>query len=167
MRICLILGALVLGASTLGLTASCHPSPFDPLPDSAVVRWGISFGECRGYCEQEMDVTRTELRLTRRSGNPSLYPTTVEELDLSAEAWSALRAQVQTSGIAALEDVYGCPDCADGGAEWVEVETPDARKKVSFDAGRPPEELASLVETLRSLRGRFPDLPPSDGLDRP
>lgn len=150
-------GLLLLAVSGPILVASCDDAPFNSLPDGAVIRWGTSFGECIGYCSQEVEVTPTLARLTRTSSDPSHYPTRVEEHNVSAGTWEDLRAEVEASGIASLADVYGCPDCADGGAEWVEVETPGSKKKVLFEAGDPPSGVASLVDVLRSVRSGFPD----------
>ena len=149
-------GLLLLVASPI-LTASCDDAPFGHLPDDAVIRWGTSFGECIGYCTQEVEVTPTLARLTRTSSDPSHYPARVEERDVSGATWSDLRAAVEASDITSLDDIYGCPDCADGGAEWVEVETQGSKKKVVFEAGDPPRGVASLVDALRSVRSAFPD----------
>jgi hypothetical protein len=135
----------------LSLAGACDPSPFSPLPDTAVVRWGTSFGECLGYCRQTLEVTRDRLRLVRE-GTDAAHPTLTWESALPAGAWATLGDTVEASGIEGLHHVYGCPDCADGGAEWVEVEAPGATRRVTFEYGDAPTELASLVADLRSLR---------------
>jgi hypothetical protein len=50
--------------------------------------------------------------------------------------------------------VFGCPDCADAGAESVEVFGLDWSKRVTFDHGAPMPELQPLLGRVRALRGR-------------
>ena len=54
--------------------------------------------------------------------------------------------------ILAMKDVYGCPDCADGGSEWIEVTHNGDTKKVTFEFGSVLEPIARLVDSLRSIR---------------
>lgn len=52
-----------------------------------------------------------------------------------------------------LQDVYGCPDCADGGAEWLEVQFSDGRvKNVKFDYGSSVEGFEEIISSLRAHR---------------
>ncbi len=51
----------------------------------------------------------------------------------------------------ALDSVYGCPDCHDQGAEYIEVVTNSRSHLITFD---PDIEIAihPLVDLLRSIR---------------
>lgn len=55
-----------------------------------------------------------------------------------------------------LSETYGCPDCADGGAEWVEVERSRMGRRVTFEFGKPPERIGALVSSLRAVRQTLP-----------
>ena len=52
-----------------------------------------------------------------------------------------------------LDSVYGCPDCADGGAEWLEIITPEWKHSVMVDYSGPnrPAVLENLFAKLRKL----------------
>ncbi len=149
-------GLLVVVAGVLG--AACTPSEaeIDTLTAEArVIRWGTSFGMCAGYCREELEIGGSVLRLTRRSWSPT-QPEQVAEQPFSSDAWRTLRERMDAARIDRLQDVYGCPDCADGGAEWVELENGDSKKRVTFEFGSGPSPLQSVLTELRALRQRFP-----------
>jgi hypothetical protein len=142
------------------LAAACTPVETEPelaltTTTAAVIRWGSSFGMCAGYCYEDLEINNATIRLTRTSRNPAQSPRVVER-PFSREAWQALLQGMAAAGLDRLEDVYGCPDCADGGAEWVELESRDGRKRVTFEFGSGPEPLQQVISELRSLREQFP-----------
>jgi hypothetical protein len=51
-----------------------------------------------------------------------------------------------------LQATYGCPDCADGGAESITYQNGAVSKTVVFEFGNPPDELRPLADTLRAIR---------------
>jgi hypothetical protein len=61
---------------------------------------------------------------------------------------------VDTAAFRELEGVHGCPDCADGGAEWIQVETADPMR-VTFEYGVDLDGIEDLQAEIRELRGRF------------
>ena len=54
-----------------------------------------------------------------------------------------------------LEEVIGCPDCADGGAEWIEITTKDLNHKVTFEYNNEPEEMQDYIEILREFIKKY------------
>ena len=54
-----------------------------------------------------------------------------------------------------LDDRIGCPDCADGGAEWIEIDSMDGVKRVTFENGQTVNGIEPLVEKLRQLRNQY------------
>lgn len=52
-----------------------------------------------------------------------------------------------------LSETIGCPDCADGGAEWVEVEYVSGKKhRVTFEYMKEPDELKDYLIGLREQK---------------
>jgi hypothetical protein len=51
--------------------------------------------------------------------------------------------------------VHGCPDCADGGAEWVAIQTPDQTIQTTYEYGHNLERIGELQKELRAVRQRF------------
>jgi hypothetical protein len=137
------------------LTAACAKNATDQTLERTTVRWGTSFGMCGGYCRTELQIDGATLRLTRMSWDTARYPTVMQQQPLTETTRQQIAEKLDRDAISRLKDVYGCPDCADGGAEWVEVETAQFKKRVTFEYNKSPAELQALVTELRALRGRF------------
>lgn len=136
--------ALVLGA--------CSLTSSSPTPD-LVIRTGTSFGFCVGYCATELylDSNTAELAVVSLR-DTSAYPVKRYSEPMSREQWERLVALADLEAMNALEDVYGCPDCADGGAEWVEVERRGQRKRVTFEYNHTVEPIEDLIKEVRAIR---------------
>ena len=129
------------GAATLALTS------------------GTSFGECLGYCRTVLLVDSLTLTFTESPYNgvptPQL-PIRTRTLPLSLADWKRVRGLVDVAALARLEGVHGCPDCADGGAEWIEIGPSTDRVRVTFEHGATLAGIGPLQAELRALRARFP-----------
>jgi hypothetical protein len=135
---------------------AANEDPISPFSTEASLSAGTSFGHCLGYCETELDIAPREIVLTRSSRDPQQYPTKTERLAITAQEYEALMTSFESETFFGLDEVYGCPDCADGGAEWIEVQRPGgAAKRVTFEHGATLEPIAGLIERIRALRGRF------------
>lgn len=146
----LLLLLAACGRGTPALTASGEAD--------LVIRSGTSFGMCIGYCYTELTVSGTEATLTRTSREPERSPIT-HRLALRPSEWESLVALADSGALAGLQEVYGCPDCADGGAEWVEVQHDGQTRRVTFEHGATVPGIERLIARLRELRGRFPEPP--------
>ncbi len=121
---------------------------------------GTSFGFCIGYCSTELDMDSTAFRYVQRGRGdvkPS-YPDRTIYASFDSTVWRILQAAFDWEKFAALDSVLGCPDCNDGGAEWVEVETSAGRKRVTFEFGKPLPGLDDFIATLRNARSAFREL---------
>ena len=56
-----------------------------------------------------------------------------------------------------MQETIGCPDCADGGAEWLELGFEDLVKRVTFEYGNEPGEFENIIPALRELMNGFND----------
>ena len=54
-----------------------------------------------------------------------------------------------------MPEIVGCPDCADGGGEWIEVNVAGESHRVTFGNGVKIDAIQPLIERIRSLRGGF------------
>jgi hypothetical protein len=50
-----------------------------------------------------------------------------------------------------LPDRIGCPDCTDGGAEWIKIEKDGKTKKVVFEYRNDVEPIKNMQFVLREL----------------
>src|SRR6185295_14271553 len=70
---------------------------------------------------------------------------------LSQSDWADLSAAYDPITFNSLDSVIGCPDCADGGAEWVTVETEGKDRKVLFEYGKGLQGLEGFLFRLHRL----------------
>ena len=120
------------------------------------IRTTTSFGFCLGYCRTTLEVTADGMVFVEEATRQADLPRVVRTAPLSAEEWSRLVGAVDRAALEALPATVGCPDCADGGAESVEVIGTDWREQVTFEFNASLPELQPLLSRLRALRERFP-----------
>lgn len=119
------------------------------------IKSGSSFGMCIGPCYQEVSLNESQavLRVRETKSEGGQTDLKVEnKRAVTSEEWSELTALVDQNAISALPEVIGCPDCADGGAEWIEIQSPGFVKKVTFEYRNPPAQIEELVNRLRETR---------------
>jgi hypothetical protein len=104
---------------------------------------GWSFGFCLGYCNADVAIEGDDVIVTGRDRD-SEEPLYVHRGTLTAEGRARLDAAAASLAGVALDPVYGCPDCADGGAAWVEIFREDVIERVEMEFGSPPEVLSEL-----------------------
>lgn len=93
--------------------------------------------------------------------NPAKYREFRVNADLSSKHWHELEDLVNHDVLFGLPDKIGCPGCADGSAEFVEVEFSDRTKK-SVYYGSAPTEIRALSDKLNALTARLQrELPPN------
>lgn len=128
--------------------------------DIVSISSGTSFGFCIGYCRRSIDIQRDAQRLTARK-EPNFpqaqYPPVIKQYPFSSNQWGNLVSLVDPQGFRALSETIGCPDCADGGAEWIEIKWPTVTKRVTFEFGQTIPGFEQLVEALRRIRKRYVD----------
>lgn len=150
----LILAMLSLSACQIaGWDDSSETRPAD---GELVLSYGTSFGECIGYCQTELTLTAASITYTLRS-QVTMQPDRRYVSRMPPGLWRDLTARVAAIRFEALDDVYGCPDCADGGAEWVEVHEGLFAKRVTFEYRNAPEPLGALTEDLRAMAESYRD----------
>jgi hypothetical protein len=143
------------GAVTI---AACSSStrvagPADPVAVTAI-RTTTSSGFCLGYCLATLEVTASGMTLLEESPRGGLPPVR-RTAEISTSEWRQLTVSVSRASFEALPATVGCPDCADGGAESLEVISRDWQDGVTFELGAAMPQLQPLLEMMRSLRGRF------------
>lgn len=148
--------------------ATAHPTTVGPPTSSGppaveIVSFETSFGMCAGWCVRRIDLdtapdvadapTATLVASNRLEGGG--------EATITATLTDAGASQLATAA-ASLEDVtidevYGCPDCADGGASSLTVARGVEIVTTTYDFGGPPPELVeadavgtSLLDALAS-----------------
>ncbi|MFY0601067.1 MAG: hypothetical protein JXR03_15430 [Cyclobacteriaceae bacterium] len=129
---------------------SCEDSEILTESEVPDVRYGTSFGHCIGYCLTDLEVSADRLYYVNYGWENSEVPK-AKTSAFQEEAYGQLLSLVNEEEFLALEPVIGCPDCADGGAEWIEMKIGNRTKKVTFEYGSDIEEIAEIVKELRIL----------------
>ncbi len=123
-------GRLELGAEPGGVAGS-------------LVGAGWSFGMCLGLCNADLVIDGEELVLTARD-REATEPLYENRGLLTPDARSRIGAALEQLSGVMLDPVYGCPDCADGGAAYLALEREGGNFRHDMEFGRPPQVLAEL-----------------------
>lgn len=147
-------GAL-FALAALGACASSTAAP--PREVSQIIST-TSFGMCVGYCTTRLEISEGLAVLTRQArggrGAPDL-PDQRFTATLTPAEWSELSRLAANTDLSGLPDVIGCPDCADGGAESLAINSEGAPRTVTFDFNASIAEAQPLLDRVRALRARL------------
>jgi hypothetical protein len=145
----------VLAAFVIGF-AACGGATQRP----AVIKVSstTSFGMCAGYCKTRLEIAPDQAVLTQEGwerGEGESPPARALVIALSAQEWQEIADAAAAARIEGLPETIGCPDCADGGAESLTIESAGRSKTITFDHGAEIEEAHALLERVRTLRARL------------
>ncbi len=127
----------------------------EQLAQEGTIKYGTSFGMCVGFCRNEITISQNKVTLVRRKNATNESKTCAQSL--SSEQRQQLINKIDLPRFFVLEERYGCPDCADGGAEWIEIEQDGKKHKVTFEYRREPEAVKAYIEDLRQQMSSFTD----------
>jgi hypothetical protein len=116
---------------------------------------GTSFGMCAGYCRSELAIDGTTATLTQVGWDSIRHPRKTQTLQLTEAESRRLHRLANVNDLSRVEGVHGCPDCADGGAEWVAIQLPDRTIQATYEYQSELEPIAELQVQLRAVRQRF------------
>ncbi|MFY0652562.1 MAG: hypothetical protein JXQ96_11035 [Cyclobacteriaceae bacterium] len=118
------------------------------LPESTIIRYGTSFGFCVGYCKRSITLNSSSIEFIKSSWqDENNYPTVSCTNDF--EAWEQLQSKIDIDEFKEMDETIGCPDCADGGAEWIEILSGEDTHKVTFEHNKAPSEFEPFIDDLR------------------
>ncbi|MBN8823984.1 MULTISPECIES: hypothetical protein [unclassified Spirosoma] len=121
--------------------------------DGLVIRTGTSAGMCIGYCAFDYELSGTNLTLTQRpNGVQSNLTTKTCQSTISQTDLNDLLGTIDLDAFFKQPTVLGCPDCADGGAEYVELQLGEQKHRVTFQYGQTIPGSEALVDRLRTHR---------------
>ena len=132
--------------------------------EPALLGSGWSYGFCGGYCMADLAIEEDALTLEGR-GRADDKPLYVNHGSLTASGQAQLDAALAELAGVPLEPVYGCPDCADGGAAHLELAREGSVERVEMEFGGPPPELADLYELSASLMAALETCTPNELAD--
>jgi hypothetical protein len=132
-------------------------SPSAPSAGMPIVSYGTSFGECIGYCNRQVVLSKGLAVFTKSGWLPDeALPDVQLAEELPASEWSSILQAIDWDEFQQQPERIGCPDCADGGAEWIEIEyETDVKKRVTFEYGKSIKGHEKLLEHLRVIFQRM------------
>ncbi len=126
--------------------------------DKLIIRTGTSFNMCVGYCKNDYVFNGTGVTLQQSSVNAQSSPRSCQST-ISQAQWNDIKALATLDAFSKTAAVLGCPDCTDGGAEYIEIEVDSQKYRVTFPYGKTIPGFETLVSTLRTQRNAFKNCP--------
>lgn len=119
------------------------------IPEDTIIRYGTSFGFCAGYCKRTIRLSPTTTHFEKSSWtDKDTYPDI--QCNETFSEWSNLSSKIHLKNFNKMDEIIGCPDCADGGAEWIEITSGETSHKVTFEYNKAPQAFSSYIEILRT-----------------
>jgi len=122
----------------------------DVVMTTSDIRYGTSFGECIGYCIRETTLHDTQITVQAKSRDDG-QATKTKVAELPTADAMAIRSGIDVHQFQQLPSTIGCPDCADGGAEWLELQIEGETVRVTFEYGADIDGIGAGVLRLREL----------------
>jgi hypothetical protein len=136
------------------LFACNTPKPVAVTDEIISVLHGTNFGHCRGYCRKDVVFYPDQVDYFEVSVDTARNPVKVENFKNSA-AWKSIADKIDWNKFKDLNESYGCPDCADGGSEYIEIKTVNGTKRVTIEFNKEMPELEPLLTELRAQRKKL------------
>jgi hypothetical protein len=147
---------LFFGLILLAFSCDTNEAVLAPFAGDVVqVKSGQAFGMCIGKCWNEVTITATRASLlqTENQGRGGEQVEHRNDANESLAKLHQLFSKFPSSEFKKLNEFYGCPDCADGGMEWLEVKFSDgSTKKVTIEYGAKLEGFDEIISGLRTER---------------
>lgn len=131
----------------------------DPGPVT-YLSYGTSFGECLGYCVREVKVSGGAFFTKSGWDMDGPLPDSTCEIIFIRDPLPDYLDDIDLDEFLALDETIGCPDCADGGAEWIELGFEEDTARVTFEYMNEPVEFEQIIPSLRQLMETFNDCRP-------
>ena len=118
------------------------------------IKYGTSFGMCMGYCKHDILLKSDTITYVCSGWSDTLQSIIRTELE-NPTIWDSVSGNLTIKDFFELPQTIGCPDCTDGGAEWLEIELADGRThKLIYEYGNEPALLKNSVAILRKLMSK-------------
>ncbi len=138
------------------LFQNCTKETEITLLEGDVIKSGQNFGFCIGNCFQEISISlatgEVVFEVRNNDTGDGNFRSTFFYDKISQKEKEAIKDAFSLQQLKKLDPIIGCPDCADGGSEWVESNINGKSCKVTFEYGREIEGINNLVTLLRNHR---------------
>jgi hypothetical protein len=122
--------------------------------DTLLIALGSGSGMCTGYCEKVIyinpnyaeSVWKGNGRDAQLLPKSAIYP-------FDSVAYVTVVKEIATLQLNIIAVRKGCPDCNDGGYEYLEIDRNGEKYHYTFEPGRPPQELHLIYDYLKRALG--------------
>ncbi len=121
-----------------------------PSSSDITIKTGSSFGECIETCIRELIINKNNNHNTE--GTWANETTLIATRTTRSDEWDELTNSFNETAFFGLDTIYGCPDCVDGGAEWIEVTTSNGTHKVTFEYGDTLSDISNFHTQLMTFQ---------------
>lgn len=144
---------MIFLAVLLSVFTACE-TPKKVISDETIISitHGTNFGHCRGYCRKEVVFSEDQMLYVESGVDQTATPVKTKKFDNSSKEWSKLVGLLDLKKFNNMKESYGCPDCADGGSEYIEIKTIGGTKRVTIEYGTAFPDLEPLLTELRTQR---------------
>ncbi|MFC2080394.1 hypothetical protein ACFLRQ_02855 [Bacteroidota bacterium] len=136
---------------------TCEKIEIEKTTQVVYLSYGTSFGECLGYCKREITVSGGITFTKSGWDTDGLLPDSSCSMTFIRDPLPDYLDDIDLDAFLALDETIGCPDCADGGAEWLELGFENEVKRVTFEYMNEPSELKDVIPSLRDAMESFND----------
>lgn len=132
------------------------PQKLGKMPNIVAVKGGTMFGNCMSDCNREVIIENTKVQFVLTGNDKSRFPDKKMEGKFTEQEWASILQLIDAQALMTLPNVIGCPDCVDGGAEWIEVIFDDGTsKRVTYEYEHQPTQIKALAEKLATIRESY------------
>jgi hypothetical protein len=141
----------LFGLLSIVALISCSEKDNENNSQFAEINYGTSFGECIGYCKNELRLTSDSV-IFISSGWADTVETQISREVPDYNCWDTITSKIEINSFFELPTTIGCPDCNDGGAEWIEIILSNGEKhKVTFEYQNEPDAVKDCINDLSIL----------------
>lgn len=115
------------------------------------IEHGSSFNLCEGYCYHQTIFTKEQITKLAQSWD-EYQPVKYDSLKMEKKIWEGMINAINVKSFYKLPSRMGCPDCLDGGAEWIRIGIKNNSWLVEFDYGSNITTLDNLLAILRGMK---------------
>lgn len=157
---------LITGLILVIILISCEKNDSNSIPRNLeYISYGTSFGECLGYCTRSITINDSSIKSEKKGWDLNgLLPVLIQYGQIDKSYWIELSKNIDFEYFFGLDSILGCPDCADGGSEWIEIKKDNETHKVVFEYKNEPNDFKNFIGILRTFQTVF-DLDSSKTID--
>lgn len=121
------------------------------LADIREIEIGAYYGECTGYCDIRIEVSRDSLTCSEFSLDRKLSDRTVV-FKISHEAFEAICEAIDMKALQNSPDIVGNPYWGDPEGYWIVVRTKNDAFRIDYEKGKEDDWIKQVRDKIQELK---------------